>query len=75
MKLNEKKGSMTKRKSYLNVFELNQALVRQTAINRALTSLLLEKGVIGRDEWEKKLQEIEEEPSPQGSGPPSSPSI
>ena len=70
MKLNEKKGPMPKSKSYLNVFELNRALERQTLINRALISLLVEKGVISREEWEKKLQQIAE-----SSGPVPSPSI
>ena len=31
--------------SYLNVFDLHQALERETPVNRALTSLLVEKGV------------------------------
>ena len=60
MKLNEKKGSMSDKKSYLNVFELNRALERERLINRALISLLLEKGVISSEEWEKKLKELDD---------------
>ncbi len=51
---------MAGKKDYLNVFELNRALERETLRNRALTSLLLDKGVISSEEWEDKLREIDE---------------
>ena len=51
---------MSDKKSYLNVFELNRALERERLINRALISLLLEKGVISSEEWEKKLKELDD---------------
>jgi hypothetical protein len=51
---------MPDKKSYLNVFELNRALERETLINRTLLSLLLEKGIISGKEWEEKLREVGE---------------
>lgn len=51
---------MAGKKDYLNVFELNRALERETLRNHALTSLLLDKGVISSEEWEDKLREIDE---------------
>lgn len=58
---------MANKKSYLNVFELNQALERETLLNRALRSLLVEKGVVGQEELEKKLRELEKDQESSGS--------
>lgn len=58
---------MANKKSYLNVFELNQALERETLLNRALRSLLVEKGVVGQEELEKKLRELKKDQESSGS--------
>ena len=60
MKLNEKKGSMADKKSYLNVFDLNQALDQETLFHWALLSLLSDKGLISSEEWENKFKEVDD---------------
>ena len=67
--MTEKNRSMAGRKKYLNVFELNQALERETMVNKALTSLLVEKGVFSSEELEKKIVELEKEQKTDGSDP------
>ena len=58
---------MSEKQSYLNVFELNRALERVALINRTLLSLLLEKGVISSEEWEKRLRELDQNQQIKGS--------
>lgn len=67
--MTEKNRSVAGKKKYLNVFELNQALERETMVNKALTSLLVEKGVFSSEELEKKIVELEKEQKTDGSEP------
>lgn len=60
---------MAGKKSYLNVFELNQALERETLVNKALTSLLVEKGVVSSKELEQKIKELGKDRKTHGSDP------
>ena len=67
--MTEKNRSVAGKKKYLNVFELNQALERETMVNKALTSLLVEKGVFSSEELEKKIVELGKEQKTDGSDP------